>query len=159
MKRFAAAGVIMMALFSFFGCGSGKSDLPGWVKTGDMVFDYYERTVGTPEKQPYYEVVLYAHSDSELRMEIYTDGGTPDEKVTERTVPMQVYRDVMSIVKETGMDGWNERSDTVGIAGHIYVCKFPGGEKMVRVSSEAMPEDGRSAFSRVLSILEDAAKE
>ena len=153
MKKLIASGVILMSLFSFFGCGGDPAVLPEWAKPGDMIFDYYERTVGTPEEQPYYEVVLYAYSDNEVRMEVYTDGGSPDEVMTESTVPIQVYLDAMDAVRETGMDRWIGRNDLSGITGHLFVCKFPGEHGMVRVSSEAMPEDGKDAFYKVLGVL------
>lgn len=117
---------------------------------GEMLADSYERVVGTPMAMGYSELVLYKHSDSEAKLVRYEDGGLDTERVTEYLVPLEAAYEVLTVIADTGMPAWNERTDTVGICGKSYVCKFrtPDGG-YVRVSSEQMPEDGVSAFHTV----------
>ena len=75
--------VIMM--FGLFGCGKdARFDMETYknAEKNTMLLDYYERTVGTPEEQPYYELVLYTYSDTQALLEEYTDGGTDEEILT-----------------------------------------------------------------------------
>lgn len=146
-------------------CSAGKSKL----KKQDsmladaekklLLLDYYERVVGTPAEQPYYEVVLYHYSDAEVLLEQYTAGGTPAEKVTAYRVPAKAYEKAMAKVRQWDMAGWYSRKDCFSMEGKRYVCKFRDGERLVRVSSDAMPEDGEAAFSAVRNVLAEYTKE
>ena len=68
-----------------------------------ILFDYYERITGTPEEKPYYEIVLYEHTKDQVLMEVYTNGGMPEEEKTSREVPVKVYDDAMKLVKKYRM--------------------------------------------------------
>lgn len=117
---------------------------------GEMLVDSYERVVGTPTPQGYSELVLYKHTDAEARLVRCEDGGLDTECVTEYLVPIEAAYEALTVIADTDMRGWNRRTDTVGICGMSYVCRFrtaDGG--YVRVSSEQMPEDGVSAFTAV----------
>ena len=119
---------------------------------GTMLADYYERAVGTPEEQGYDELVLYTRSVSHALLEHYTDGGTECETLTSYLVPIGAVQAVYDAITACGMDRWSGRGDLVALCGKLYVCKFPcGGDSFVRVSSEAMPPDGDSAFGAVRS--------
>ena len=47
-----------------------------------------------------------------------------------------------------------DESKLGSIVGCNYVCKFPAGEKYMRISSEAMPEDGMEVFNAILEALQ-----
>ena len=125
-----------------------------------MLFDYYERMVGTEEQMPYTERVLYPYNDDLLLMQCYLNGGMPDEKVVEYLVPRSVLDELMEIVRKFDMKKWNNRDDTDSIEGEIFVCKFRDEDgAFVRVSSECMPSDGSMAFSEVARSLVRYANE
>lgn len=149
-------------MFGLFGCsGNKRFAIETYRDTapGTMLVDYYDRTVGTPEEQPYYELVLYTHSDTRLRLEEYTGGGTEDERCTAYLVPLQAGQDAFDVIKKNGMDKWNKKSGTA-ISGRAYVCKFPDGSGDVeRVTSGNMPEDGSRAFGEVMVALRQWCRE
>ena len=125
-----------------------------------MLVDCFERTVGTPIEMPYFETVMYAYSKDQVKIERYTEGGTKNEKVTVYLVPADMAQKVFDAIRDSGMNGWNDRRDTVGLNGKMYVCKFPDGKgSLIRVSSDRMPEDGRGAFSDVFSAMSSCLRE
>ena len=141
----------VMIMPGLFGCGkSGQFKIETYLNEKDsMLLDYFERTVGTPEEQPYYELVLYTYSSTQARLEEYTDGGTPDELITSYLIPVEGAQEMLNAVKIAGMDKWNRRKG-VAIDGKQYVCRFPDGrDGCIRVSSDNMPEDGVKAFGTV----------
>lgn len=146
-----------------FGNGKDKQfDIKTYIGAGKriMLADYFEQTVGTPMEMPYYELVLYTHSDSHALLEQYTDGGTEAEMLTMYLVPIEDAQRVMDAIRESGMSDWPLRNDLAGLCGKLYVCKFPDGSGgYMRISSEAMPQDGREAFGRVLSAIGACRKE
>lgn len=119
------------------------------VETGPrMLLDYYERTVGTPMEMPFYELVIYEHNQDHLLLEEYTEGGMDREYVRGYEISTEAYPAVLSIIEQYDMPTWNEQ-DFPGITGALYVCRFFRNEQYTRVSSEQMPENGRTAFSEV----------
>ena len=142
----------VMMMLNLFGCGkSGQFDIGTYAneEKGSMLLDYFERTVGTPEEQPYYELVLYTYSDTQARLEEYQNGDMPDELITSELIPLDGAQEMLDAVKNVGMDKWNSR-EGIAIDGMQYVCKFPdGGDGCIRVSSDNMPEDGVKAFAAV----------
>lgn len=142
----------VMMMPGLFGCGkSGQFDIKTYINEdkGSMLLDYFERTVGTPEEQPYYELVLYTYSDTQARLEEYQNGDTSDELITSYLIPLEGAQEMLDAVKNAGMEKWNTR-EGIAIDGKQYVCKFPDGKDgCVRVSSDNMPEDGVKAFATV----------
>ena len=117
---------------------------------GELLVDSYERVVGTPEEQGYSELVLYACSDTQARLECYEDGGLDSERMTACLVPISAVYDAYAAIIAAGMDGWAQRRDAVALCGMRYVCKFRAMDgAYTRVSSEQMPEDGAEAFRAV----------
>ena len=149
-------------MFSFFSCGKSRQfDIATYkdAEAKTLLVDYYERTVGTPMKQPFYELVLYIYSDTQALLEEYTEGGTEDETVAFYLVPLEEAQNVLTAVKETGMAVWNKRKG-IAICGRVYVCKFPDGEGgFTRVTSEHMPENGSALFGKVKVALRSCCKE
>ena len=152
----------VMLLFSLFGCNKNKQfniETYRDAQKNTMLLDYYERVVGTPEQQPYYELVLYTYSDTQALLEEYDDGGTDHETITRYLVPIEAAQEMLTAVRDSGMANWNEHEGTA-ICGMAYVCKFPDGKgDYIRVSSENMPQDGTRAFGTVCSAMRKWTKE
>lgn len=152
----------VMLLLSLFGCNQNKQfDIATYhdAEKNTMLLDCYERVVGTPEEQPYYELVLYTYSDTQALLEEYNDGGTDHETVTRYLVPIKAAQEMLNAVKDSGMVNWNKR-EGAAICGMAYVCKFPDGKgDYIRVSSDNMPEDGTKHFGAVCAAMRKWAKE
>ncbi len=135
---------------------SKRFDIRSYIgaKEKTIIVDYYERTVGTPMKMPFYELVLYTHSDTHALLEEYSQGGMDDETVTSYLVPLDEAQSALDTIKKCGMADWHKRPDTVAICGRAYVCKFPDGEGgLTRVTGEKMPESGHRDFGSVKAAL------
>ena len=152
----------VILMFSLFSCGkSRRFDIAAYkdCEPKTLLVDYYERTVGTPMKMPYYELVLYTYSDTHALLEEYTEGGTEDETVTSYLVPLAEAQNILTSVKATGMASWNRKSGTA-ICGRAYVCKFPDGEGgYTRVTSDNMPENGSALFGEVKVAMRSCCKD
>lgn len=116
-----------------------------FAKGQTLLFDYYQRTVGTPMEMPYYELMIYTYDDDDLLLEQYTQGGTRYEYVKSFLIPLSVSKEVMEAVNKFEMDKWNGRKG-IPITGGMYVCRFRKGDSLIRVSSDNMPENGFAAF-------------
>lgn len=166
MKKAVRAIIFLLAvmmMFNLFGCGKSKQyDIKTYLDkpAGTMLIDYFDRTVGTPMEQPYFEMVMYTHSEDKILLERYTQGGTDHERCDRYLVPVEAAQEVLNVIRKSGMDRWNSRSDTVGICGKAYVCKFPDGKgDYIRVTSDRMPEDGSRAFGEVSAAMNAWAKD
>ena len=118
-----------------------------------VIFDYYEKTVGTAGSEPYYEMVLYTYSEEEVRLTCYTfDGASPETEVS-YIIPLDSYLAAMEICDYYEMSDWNTWPEYKSIDGKLYVCKFYNGKTLTRVSSEQMPENGDEAFTEIYHLL------
>lgn len=158
-------------MFNLFGCEKNKENkvhkkypqydiatyADAQMKT--MLVDYYERTVGTPVKMPYREIVLYTYSDVDALLVKYDQGGMEDETVASYLIPLKGAQEIFSAVQRSGMDTWNEK-EGIAICGRAYVCKFPDGKGgYMRVTSDNMPVDGAKAFGSVKTAMEKWCRE
>lgn len=162
-------------MFGLFGCGknngsSGKGseaknarfDIASYrdAEENTMLLDYFDRTVGTPEEQPYDEYVLYTCSETQALLVQYAEGGTQEETVTHYRIPLDAAQEMLTAVENSGMARWNSLSDTTALDGMQYVCRFPDGKGgLERVSSDAMPENGRAAFNSVKTAMAKWARD
>ena len=127
---------------------------------GEMLVDSYDRVVGTPEVQGFRELVLYAHSDTQARLERYEDGGLESERMTAYLVPLSAVCDAYAAIRSAGMAGWNDRRNMTAICGMSYVCRFRREDgSYTRVNSGHMPADGTAAFQSVSAALRRYARE
>ena len=83
-----------------------------------LLFDYYARTIGTPEEQPALEIALYEKTADTLQMEIYAADDADHEGVKRLEVSADLLDRVMEIVKKRKMYCWNEE-DGISIDGKI----------------------------------------
>jgi len=172
-EKIIAVAIIFVLIVSMFigisGCGKKENnmqiveDLLANGQENVMLFDYLERVVGTEKEQGYYEIVLYAIpgeegalSTEEVRMDVYTDGGLRSEKMISKNVPYATFEKVMEIITENKVRKWAdmEEDELISYDGCDYICKFPAVDQYMRISSEAMPEDGMEVFSAILEALQ-----
>ena len=114
----------------------------------EMVFDYYEATVATVGGDGHDEFVLYRRPNGTMLMAKYAQWGDAAESIRACTVTDTVLYDCLEIVDENGMRKWNEK-DGIGITGAAFVVKFCEADRIVRVSSDNMPENGQKAFGEI----------
>lgn len=154
---------VMMLLFGLFGCTENRQfDIEAYrdAEKNTMLLDYFERTVGTPEEQPYYELVLYTCSDTQALLEEYADGGTDHETLASYLIPLEAAQEMLTAVKTSGMAGWERLKNPTALDGMQYVCKFPDGRgDYIRVTSDNMPEDGTRLFGGVKAAMRKWAKD
>lgn len=135
---------------------SGGNGFPevGEIDESRVVFDYYAATVATVGGDEYQEMVLYGRDDEYLTLAYYSKYGDGAEHMTACVVPASVLDDCMEAVRNNKMDSW---SKGVGLNGKVYVVKWLQDDgTLKRVSSEEMPENGRSAFTEIEGILNNA---
>lgn len=138
-------------MFSRFG-KNNPYDIKTYLErpAGAVLVDCYTRTVGTPMEQPYFEMVMYTHSEDKILLERYTQGGTDNERCDRYIVPAEEAQAVLNVIRKSGMDRWNDRKDLSAVCGRAYVCRFPDGKGgYIRVTGEKMPQDGSRAFGEV----------
>ena len=119
-----------------------------------ILIDYYDRTVGTEEKQAYFEILLYTYDDKKLLMEAYENGGSENEIISKYLVPHKVFDEINEIIKKYKMNKWND-IDGKCIDGRINILKFYDGKDLIRVSSDNMSEDGTKAFAEIYNELNE----
>ena len=150
--RFTTLITAVMIMFGLFGCtNNAQFDIKTYqnAEKDTMLLDYYEQTVGTPMKQPYYELVLYTYSDTQATLEEIENGGMDDETITRYLIPIEGAQEMLTAVKKSGMARWNSR-EGIAICGRSNVCKFPDGNGgYTRVTSGNMPEDGSRIFGEI----------
>ena len=154
----------VMIMLSLFGCSKPDNlniDTYKNAEKDTMLVDYFDRVVGTPEEQPYEELVLYTYSDTQALLEHYTNGDTEEETLDRYIVPIQAAQEAFDVIRKSGMNRWNDREKGMtAISGMAYVCKFPDGKgDYIRVTSGHMPEDGTRAFGEVKVVLMNYLRE
>ena len=168
MKTIGKAVCFTAAVFILMGCTgqyeqSGSSvNAESSVKAEEdekiLLADYFERVVGTETEEPYTEYVLYKTADGMI-LEYYKNGGTDDEKVYTYQVSGDPYAEILKVIDQYDMRGWDDLKDYESLDGMVYVCRFKYGSDRFRVSSEKMPDDGRKAFRDFGSVLWSLADE
>lgn len=116
-----------------------------------FLFDYFREVVATVGGDGYDELVLYGRPNGAgLILAKYSKWGDDGERRRLCLVPETVLDDCLEAVARHDMRNWK---DGFPITGARYVVKFRDGDELIRVSSEAMPEDGMAAFDEIGSIL------
>ena len=122
-----------------------------------LLFDYYTAPAAIVGEAFYNETTVNRGSDGLYYVNTYRgsrDKGTTTYHAT-FAAPDGLLDDLMGVVNEYKMDEWND-GDGVGLDGAIKVVKFRDtANKLVRVSSEQMPENGEEAFGKVAEILSE----
>ena len=134
-----------------------EEDWIAQIKNGacEMVFDYYEATVGTVGGDGHDEFVLYRRPNGVMLMAKFSQWGDAAESCRACIMTDSALYDCLELVDKNNMRKWNEQ-DGLAITGAAYVVKFREADRTVRVSSENMPEDGRKAFGEIEQVLSKA---
>lgn len=123
-------------------------DFIGVPENATVLIDSFNRITGTIMTQPYSEIILYEAEPNDI-LEVYKNGDMEDETVSRYYVSKDAYPQILNIILDQQMDTWNDLEDTYPIDGAYYVVRFWNGEKQIRVTSDAMPENGMQAFYTV----------
>ena len=134
-----------------------EDELKEMIDEDNWIFDYYEGVVATVGGDGYDEYVLYTWEGDSLLLARYSKWEQTGniEYVSVCEVPMSVYYDALKLAHEYGLKDWK---DGVSITGGRYVVKYAEDGKVVKVSSDDMPENGFEAFDSIASSLDEAWK-
>ena len=127
---------------------------------GTLLYDYYTTPTAVVGDAKYDEITVN-ESEGMLFINVYSGSSTEGTTTSHKAyrAPYGLTDKLDRVVKEYKMAKWNSR-DGVGMTGKLTVFKFPGADgKLVRVTSENMPEDGEDAFNEIYNILSDALSE
>ena len=125
------------------------------IKGCELVFDYYEATVGTDGGDSHDEFAIYRRPNGNLLLAKYSQQEGGQESCRVSILSDTVLHDCMDAVDRYNMRKWK---DGIAITGEVYVVKFREADRMIRVSSDDMPEDGLQAFGEIEKILAKAWK-
>ena len=120
-------------------------------ETKTLLVDCFEKALGTPEPEPYSEIVLYRTGEG-LILEVYANGGTPEETCSIHQADPQTYEEVMTLIRRYDPASWNER-EYPEFEGVRLVCRYRDGEELIRVSSENMPPEGERVLREIAAFL------
>lgn len=157
-------------LMSLFGCGNKATsvsddapadeyyeqyrvgDADAFDTEGTVLFDFYFALTAT-EDDGYREITIN-EVDKALYINTYS-GSNSSELHNAYSATPSLLKDVMDVVYESKMPGWNMLADAEAETGALYVVRFMDKDgKTVRVSNENMPvPEGRAAFSKIEGIL------
>lgn len=121
-----------------------------------ILIDYFEQETATTEKAAYFEIVLYTHSKEDVLMEVYTQGGTDQERCMQKLVPYKAYEDALKVTKDFHLKQLLGRRG-VPIEGKKYVIRFrerEEDEEIYRFDIENVgEEDTMMMFPEMLNTL------
>ena len=133
-------------------------DISG-IEAGTLLIDYYETATaivaepGSSAANDSFEITLSAHSDAEIKLDIYTRAHEEaEEDHRSYYVPLTSLSEVYKIIDQYDMKNWHKAKDTGG-TGMYYVCKYFQKGELIRVSSDQMPAYGTEAFTELKSFL------
>ena len=126
-----------------------------------ILIDYYDATIATVGGDRYYEAVLYEYSDTEAKLVIYQK--YPDEEEVETgtyIVPYEAVERCRKLIEENELAKWNDTYPSMPLMGAETVCGFLGADGVfVRVSTDAMPENGKSVLHDIGAVMTGYAKD
>ncbi|MEE3334073.1 MAG: hypothetical protein VZR54_07360 [Ruminococcus sp.] len=131
--------------------------------TDVLLIDYYYATVATVGGDGYDEIALYEYTsdDSLVMLNVYSKTESDDiESCISYLVPREAVDKCMEAIEKSGLRDWRGLSNPLSMTGALIVCKFRDSNgSYVRVSSEAMPEDGKEKLSNIAAVLGQYIKE
>ena len=139
----------------------GEIDVPEPEKQDVMLVDYYDATVATVGGDRVYEAVLYEYSDTEAKLVIYQNYQGGEEMYSDTyIVPYEAVERCYKLIEENKLSEWNGTYPEIPLMGAETVCKFRGADgEYVRVSTDAMPDDGRSILDGIGAVMGGYAKD
>ena len=119
-----------------------------------MLVDYYTAVVATVGGDHSLERVLYAFSDEQAKLVVYTKADGEEEESESYLVPIEAVRKCYEIIRENELGQWNDRYDGPAMTGAVTVVKFREDDgSYVRVSTDAMPDDGEAIMDSIGSVM------
>ncbi len=117
---------------------------------GQLLVSYYEAEYTAEEKKNYTEWALYASDSPEwVTLSVFVNDGSGEVR-TDYRVPVDAVLDCYGVITFYEMETWKDQKDLISQDGAIQVCRFTAKDgTFYRVSTEAMPENGTKAFSRM----------
>ena len=139
----------------------GEIDVPEPEKQDVMLIDYYSATVATVGGDRSYEAVLYEYSDTEAKLVIYQNYPGGEEMYSDTyIVPYEAVERCYKLIEESKLTEWNTIYPDIPLTGAVTVCKFRGADgEYVRVSTDAMPDDGRGILDSIGAVMSSYAKD
>ena len=119
-----------------------------------LLVDYYEKTVSAESEIGYEEIVLYEYDDQKVKMSIYHNGGTVNEKKEEYLVMIEAYQKALDICKKYNLKQKDKSAE--GMDGKYCVIKFRekrNDDEVYRISSDEIAENRMNVFNEMSKIL------
>lgn len=119
-----------------------------------MLVDYYTAVVATVGGDRSLERVLYAYSDEQVKLVVYTKEDGEDEVSESYLVPYEAVKRCYEIIRKNKLNKWNDKYDGPAPTGSVTVVKFREDDgSYIRVSTDAMPSDGESIMDSIGSAM------
>ena len=126
----------------------------------EMLVDYYTAVVATVGGDRSLERVLYAYSDEQAKLVVYTKEDGEDEVSESYLVPFEAVRRCYEIIRKNKLEEWNGRYDGPAMTGAVTVVKYEETDgSYIRVSTDAMPSDGEEVMDSIGSVMAGYAVE
>lgn len=119
-----------------------------------FLYDYYSAAAGVVGDARYSEMTVNRSSDGTLYLNVYS-GNSDTESHTSYTVSSALTDELNEIIEKNKIEKWNDEQGFC-IDGAVRVFRFTDKNgKLIRVSSENMPEDGEKAFSEIRAVMSE----
>ena len=116
---------------------------------GTLLYEYYDRVVGTPVARPYYSVQVFTDEEGMLLMIETVDGDSRDQKINRYLVPDALISDIEAVMEKYDMVNWNSRDDLEPIDGRCEYFRFRVNDEYLEDSTEGLPKDGFRALGEI----------
>lgn len=125
-----------------------------------MLVDYYTAVVGTDGYDRSVEKVLYEYSDTQAELTVYANSDGEEEVSESYLVPYEAVDRCYEIIRENKLSEWNDKYDGPALDGGVTAIRFKeddGG--YVRVSTDAMPDDGERIMDSIGGVMNEYIKD
>ena len=125
-----------------------------------MLVDYYTAVVGTVGGDHYTERVLYDYSDTQAKLTVYTKYDGEEEQSVSYLVPYEAVEKCREIIKKNKLNVWNKKYDGPAPTGGVTAVRFRCDDgSYVRVSTDAMPDDGERIMDSIGAVMQSYVKD
>ena len=125
-----------------------------------MLIDYYTAVVGTPGYDRYSEKVLYVYSDELAKLTLYSKFADEEEESESYLVPFKAVEECYEIIRQNKLGEWNDRYDGPALSGGVTAVRFRQDDgSYIRVSTDAMPDDGERIMDSIGGVMNGYLKD
>ena len=121
----------------------------------EMLVDYYTAIVGTVGGDRHTEYVLYAYSEEQVKLVVYSQEYGEEEQSTAYLVPAEAADRCLEACKKNKLSKWEKMKNGTAITGGSTVVRYKDGDSYVRASTENMPEDGKRKLDEIGIIIRE----